>query len=132
MRRIIVVLAVCGLGSAIFASSALAAGSSSGGGGTGARPAAKAPKPLNYEICGSAAGCGFQVSLYKATKTFVEGGGEEGTWVKGAKGLIEMKFDNGCTFVVKKVKGTKNYAGEEPPGGPEYCFIQTVELIREI
>ena len=133
MRRISVVVAVCVVSSLALAAPTLAAGGSASGasGGAGARRAAKAPKSLNYEYCGSVTGCGWQVAIFKKAKTFVEGGGvEEGTFTTGKKGLLELHFNNGCSFVLHKVKGTKNYAGEEPPGGPEDCAIQTIEFNR--
>jgi len=140
MRRVLVVLAVCAVGSFALSASAQAAGSSAASGavsgGVGLNttlPAAKAPKPKQYEWCGSASGCGFVYDLYPKTLTWVETiegfEGATGTYTKGAKGLLVLVV-NGlpCVVELHKVKKTKNYAGAET--GPEPCFNQTVELIK--
>jgi hypothetical protein len=134
MRRVMVVLAACAIGSFVLAGSAQAAGGGAGGGGTaGARPAAKKPKPKRYEWCGSMSGCGFVFDLYPKTRTWAEEIGPEfGTYVTGKKGLLVMTTEwegYGCRTELHKVKGTKNYVGSETnPNENEYCFTQEVSL----
>jgi hypothetical protein len=132
MRRVVVVLAVCALGSFVLAGSAQAAGGAAGlGGSVGARPAVKkAAKPKQYEWCGTASGCGFVFGLYKKTKTWVEevGGGFSGTYYTGPKGLLVLEWPPayGCVATFHKVKKSKNYDGSET--GPLPCYTQEVTL----
>jgi hypothetical protein len=132
MRRILITLAVCAISSFAFTAVAQASGGLAGGGIAPAQvKPAKAPKAKVYEWCGSESGCGFIFDLYSKTKTwYEENAGFSGTYATGKKGLLVMYWppEYGCVVELHKIKGTKNYSGNET--GPDSCYNQTVEIKR--
>ena len=130
MKRVMLTLAVCAIGSFALTASAQAAGDPTTGAaaaGHGQSRAAKTPKPKVYEWCGTASGCGYETDLWSKTKTFGFFGSPVGTYTKGPKGAVTLDDENtGCFVYLKKDKGTKNYSGVEP--GSEGCSEQEVVL----
>jgi hypothetical protein len=129
MRRVILAVSACAIASFALTASAQAAGPMSGA-SLAHRVArtAKSPKPKVYEWCGSESGCGFKFEFFAKTKTIDVDGYEYGKYTKGKKGLLLIEGDEGCDTYLYKVKGTKNYSGEEPAGQAEFCYVQSVSL----
>jgi hypothetical protein len=131
MRKIMFIVAACALCSFAFVASAQAASLLSRGaqGRESAKPSAAKAKV--YEWCGSDSGCSFKLEVWDKTKTWGESGITYGTLTKGKKGeitLTQYPANGGCYAVFYKVRGTKNYSGEEPSGQGAGCFAQTITL----
>ncbi|HTR72746.1 MAG TPA: hypothetical protein VMG80_04045 [Solirubrobacteraceae bacterium] len=132
MRRMFLGFATCATISFALVGSAQAAGDPTGGAGGavhGQSRAVKPPKAKVYEWCGSLSGCGYETDLWAKTKTFGFFGGVAGIYFTGPKGSLTLYDENtNCYIYLKKIKKTKNYAGEEPAGQEPQCAVQTVEL----
>jgi hypothetical protein len=87
-------------------------------------PAAKSPKPREYEWCNAflppSPNCGYYMLIYPKTKSWAEKGNEaevHGKYAKVGKELVftyeapQYYVENNAEIKFKKVKKSKNYTG---------------------